>query len=149
MIEQYLLTNTHRSIIRHAPDADLLARQEAEEKARLAKIRSGLGDNELQQIAAKRTRSPSPIGLHGILVGLNVAKANELITILRDLLLSARLDQRERVRRIVLEEKARLESSLVPAGSYYCSLRLKAGANVSGFANEQCDWPRIAFLQRP
>ena len=30
-----------------------------------------------------------------------------------------------------------MRSSLVPAGSYYCSLRLKAGANVSGFVNEQ------------
>ena len=66
-----------------------------------------------------------------------VAKAGELIAILRDLLLSARLDQRERLRRLVLEEKAQLESNLVPMGSYYCGLRLKAAANESGFANEQ------------
>jgi len=265
MIEQYLLTNTHRSMIRHAPDADLLARQEAEEKARLAKIRSGLGDKELQQIAAnalelkRRQETPnSPAALAKLpmlrladldrknsviprevmtLAGRSVlhhdlstnsiayidigfdlrtlsgeelayvpvlaralielgtdkedeitfahriarhtggiephafaltktdakstsawlllrgkatvAKANELITILRDLLLSARLDQRERVGRIVLEEKARLESSLVPAGSYYCSLRLKAGANVSGFANEQMyGVSQLAFLRQ-
>jgi len=253
MIELYLVTNAHRSMIWHAPDAELLARQEAEEKARLATIRSGLSDKELQQIAAnalelrRRQETPNspaalaklpmlrladldrknsaipsevvmlggrPVLQHGLstngiayidvgfdlwtlsgkelayvpvlaraLIELGtdkedevtfahriarhtggiepqafaltktdaksttawlllrgkatVAKASELIAIMRDVLLSTRLDQRERVRRLVLEEKARLESSLVPAGSYYCSLRLKAGANVSGFVNEQ------------
>jgi presequence protease len=253
MIELYLLTNAHRSMIWHAPDAELLASQEAEEKARLAKIRSGLSDKELQQITAnalelrRRQETPNspaalaklpmlrladldsknsavpsevvmlggrPVLQHGLstngiayidvgfdlgtlsgkelayvpvlaraLIELGtdkedevtfahriarhtggiepqafaltktdaksttawlllrgkatVAKVSELIAIMRDLLHSARLDQRDGVRSIVLEEKARLESSLVPAGSYYCSLRLKAGANASGFANEQ------------
>ena len=78
-----------------------------------------------------------------------VAKAGELIAILRDLLLTARLDQRERLRRLVLEEKARLELSLVPAGSYYCGLRLKAAANESGFANEQMyGVSQLAFLRQ-
>jgi presequence protease len=264
-IEQYLLTNTHRSTIWHAPDADLLARQEAEERARLAKIRSGLGDKELQQIAAnalelkRRQETPNssaalarlpmlrladldrknsmipcevmrlagrPVLHHDLstngiayidigfdlrtLSGVELAyvpvlaralielgtdkedevtfayriarhtggiaphafaltktdaksttawlllrgkatmgKTSELITIMHDLLLSARLDQRERVRRIVLEEKARLESSLIPRGSYYCSLRLKAAANVSGFANEQMyGVSQLAFLRQ-
>ncbi len=265
MIELYLLTNTHRSMIWHAPDAELLERQETEEKARLAKIRSGLGDQELQQIAAsalelrRRQETPNspaalaklpmlrladldrensviprevvmlggrPVlehafstnGIAYIDVGFDlwtlsgkelayvpvlaralielgtdkedevtfahriarhtggiephafaltktdaksttawllfrgkatVAKASELIAIMRDLLLSARLDQRERVRRIVLEEKAQLESSLVPAGNYFCSLRLKAGANVSGFVNEQMyGVSQLAFLRK-
>ena len=265
MIEQYLLTNPHRSMIWHAPDAELLARQEVEEKARLAKIRSGLGDEDLRQITAKtlelkrRQETPnSPAALaklpmlhladldrkntaiprevmtlggrpvlhhslatNGIAyvdIGFDlrtlsgdelayvpvlaraltelgtdqedevtfthriarhtggidphafaltktdarstaawlmlrgkatVAKASELIAILRDLLLSARLDQRERLRRLVLEEKARLESSLVPAGSYYCGLRLKAAANESGFANEQMyGVSQLAFLRQ-
>ena len=78
-----------------------------------------------------------------------MAKASELIAILRDLLLSARLDQRERLRRLVLEEKAQLESNLVPMGSYYCGLRLKAAASESGFANEQMyGVSQLAFLRQ-
>ena len=78
-----------------------------------------------------------------------VAKAGELIAILRDLLLSARLDQRERLRRLVLEEKAQLELNLVPVGSYFCGLRLKAAANESGFANEQMyGVSQLAFLRQ-
>ena len=265
MIEQYLLANPHRSMIWHAPDAELLARQEVEEKARLAKIRSDLGDEALRQITAKtlelkrRQETPNspaalaklpmlhladldrkntaiprevmtlggrPVLHHGLAtngiayvdIGFDlrtlsgdelayvpvlaraltelgtdqedevtfahriarhtggiephafaltktdakstaawlvlrgkatVAKAGELIAILRDLLLSARLDQRERLRRLVLEEKARLESNLVPMGSYYCGLRLKAAANESGFANEQMyGVSQLAFLRQ-
>lgn len=66
-----------------------------------------------------------------------VAKGSELFAIFRALLLNARLDQRERMRRLVLEEKARLEAGLVPMGSYYCQLRLEAAASEAGFANEQ------------
>jgi Zn-dependent M16 (insulinase) family peptidase len=265
MIEQYLLTNPHRSMVQHLPDAELLTRQEADEKMRLAKIRSGLADEELQKILAKtrelkrRQETPNspaalaklpmlrladldrknsviprevmfsserPIihndlstnGIAYIDVGFDLqslssdelayvpvlaralielgtdkedevtfahriarytggieahafaltktdakstaawlvlrgkatmAKTKELIEILRDLLLSARLDQRERVHRLVLEEKAQLESNLAPRGSYYCGLRLKAGANESGFVNEQMyGVTQLALLRR-
>ena len=78
-----------------------------------------------------------------------VAKAGELFAIFRDLLLNARLDQRERMRRLVLEDKARLEASLVPMGSYYCGLRLKAAANEAGFANEQMyGVSQLTFLRK-
>ena len=264
IIEQHLLTNPHRSMMWHAPDAELLARQEVEEKGRLAKIRSGLGDEELQKITDKRLElkrrqetpnSPAALAklpilrladldrknsviprelmslggravLHNDLstngiayvdIGFDlrtlsadelayvpvlaraltelgtdkedevtfahriarhtggieprafaltkidarstaawlvlrgkatVAKASELTAIFRDLLLSARLDQRERLHRLVLEEKAGLEANLSPRGSYYCGLRLKAAANEAGFANEQMyGVSQLAFLR--
>ena len=43
-------------------------------------------------------------------------KAGELVAILRDILLSARIDDRERIRQIVLEEKASAEARLAPMG---------------------------------
>jgi presequence protease len=264
-IEQYLLTNPHRSTVQHLPDAELLARQEADEKTRLGKIRSGLGDEQLQTILAKtrelkrRQETPNspaalaklpmlrladldrknsvipcevmsimgrPIvhndlstnGIAYIDVGFDlrtlsgdelayvpvlaralvelgtdkedevifanriarytggieprafaltktdakstaawlvlrgkatIARTTELIEIFRDLLLSARLDQRERLHRLVLEEKAQLESNLSPRGSYYCGLRLKAAATESGFANEQMyGVSQLAFLRQ-
>src|SRR5215467_3665106 len=265
LIEQYLLINPHRSTIWHAPDAALLARQETEEKERLARIRSSFSSEELQGITTKTVElrrrqeapnSPSALAklpmlrldeldrmnsviprevvtlegrpvLHNNLstngiayvdvafdlrslsgdelayvpvlaralteLGTNredevtfahriarhtggiepqpfaltrtdgkstaawlalrgkatVAKASELFAIFRDLLLDARLDQRERMRRLVLEDKARLEASLVPMGSYYCRLRLKAAANEAGFANEQIyGVSQLTFLRK-
>ena len=265
MLEQYLLNNPHRSITQHAPDAELLTRQEAEEKLRLANIRSALGGEQLQAILGKtqelkrRQETPnSPAALaklpmlhladldrknsaiprevmslrgtpilhndlstNGIAyldVGFDLrtlsgdelayvpvlgraltelgtdkedevtfahriarhtggiephafalsktdanntaawlvlrgkattVKATELIEIFRDLLLCARLDQRERLHRLLLEEKAQLEANLSPRGNYYCGLRLKAAASESGFANEQMyGVSQLAFLRR-
>jgi presequence protease len=265
MIEHYLLNNPHRSVMQHAPDAQLLTRQEAEEKTRLAKIRNGLGHEQLQEIVSEtrelkcRQETPNspaalaklpmlrladldrnnsviprevmssrgtPIlhndlstnGIAYVDVGFDlrtlsadelsyvpvlaraltelgtdkedevtfahriarhtggiephafaltktdgkntaawlvlrgkatVAKTNELIAIFRDLLLSPRLDQRERLRRLILEEKAQFESSLSPRGSYYCGLRLKAAATEAGFANEQMyGVSQLAFLRQ-
>ena len=265
MIEQYLLNNPHRSMLQHTPDAELLARQEAEEKVRLAEIRSGLGEEQVRKIVSKtrelkrRQETPNsatalaklpmlrladldkknsvtprqvisisgtPIlhndlstnGIAYVDIGFNLktlsgaelayvpvlaraltelgtdkedevtfshriarhtggiephafaltktdgestaawlvlrgkataAKANELIEIFRALLLSANLDQRERLHRLVLEEKAQLESNLSPRGSYYCSLRLKAAVTEAGFANEQMyGVSQLAFLRQ-
>jgi Zn-dependent M16 (insulinase) family peptidase len=64
-------------------------------------------------------------------------RAGELIGILRDALLSPRLDDRDRVRQIVLEQKARLEASLVPGGTMYVASRLRAHVDEAGRAREQ------------
>ncbi len=65
------------------------------------------------------------------------AQASELLAILRDILLTVRLDNRERFRQIVLEEKAGLESSLTPSGHGYVNRRLRAGYTDVDWASEQ------------
>lgn len=50
----------------------------------------------------------------------------DLLGILRDVLLSPRLDNQERFRQMVMEEKARMEQRLIPAGHQMVNLRLKA-----------------------
>jgi Zn-dependent M16 (insulinase) family peptidase len=50
----------------------------------------------------------------------------EFLGILRDVLLTVRLDNRERFRQMVLEEKARQEERLVPEGHHLVNLRLRA-----------------------
>jgi Zn-dependent M16 (insulinase) family peptidase len=76
-------------------------------------------------------------------------QSGELFDILRDLLLEARLDDRERVRQIALQEKASLESSLVPRGSFFASTRLQAGLNEAGWFNEQtAGISQLAFLRK-
>ncbi len=59
------------------------------------------------------------------------------MAILSDVLLRARLDNRERLRQLVLEEKSQLESSLPHMGHRYASARLKAGLSEAAWASEQ------------
>ena len=61
----------------------------------------------------------------------------ELLNILKDILLTAKFDNSERLKQIVLEEKAGLESALVPQGHIYVNQRLRAQFSESGWAKEQ------------
>ncbi len=62
--------------------------------------------------------------------------ANELMDILAELLLEASLDNKERIRQLVLESKARKEQSLVPSGHIMAATRMKARFNETGLINE-------------
>jgi presequence protease len=64
-------------------------------------------------------------------------KAAELLAILTDVLIAARLDNRERLHQLVLEEKAAKESALVPAGSHFVDMRLRANLHEADWAEEQ------------
>jgi presequence protease len=64
-------------------------------------------------------------------------KASELFGILADVLLRPRLDNRERVRQLVLEEKASIESALVPGGSRFVNTRLCASLHEADWVREQ------------
>lgn len=66
-----------------------------------------------------------------------VEKTGELLGILSDVLLQVRLDNQERFRQMVLEEKAELEAALTPAGSRFVNLRLRAGYDQAGWLIEQ------------
>jgi Zn-dependent M16 (insulinase) family peptidase len=76
-------------------------------------------------------------------------KAPELLAILREVLLSARLDNRERFKQIVLEEKAGAESSLIPSGHAVVNSRLSARFSESGWVSEQINGlENLFFLRR-
>ncbi len=64
-------------------------------------------------------------------------KAGEMFAILADLLLSARLDNVERLEQLVNEERAGMEARLVPAGSSFTDLRLRSSLNEADWAAEQ------------
>jgi Zn-dependent M16 (insulinase) family peptidase len=73
----------------------------------------------------------------------------ELLSILRDVLGRARLGDRARFKQLVLEEKAALESRLVPAGSSYVDRRLRASFFESDWADEQMSGiSHLFFLRR-
>jgi len=66
-----------------------------------------------------------------------VPRAGELFSILRDILLTVKLDDRERFRQMVLEEKARQEQRLIPGGHQMVNLRLRAHFGEADWAAEQ------------
>ena len=55
-----------------------------------------------------------------------ISQAAEMLAILKEVLLTARHDNRERFKQIVLEEKARLEAGLVPGGHIVVNRRLRS-----------------------
>lgn len=64
-------------------------------------------------------------------------KADALLSILHDVLLTVKLDNQERFRQMVLEEKASRESMLVPGGHRVVNTRLRALFDEAGWAEEQ------------
>ena len=56
-------------------------------------------------------------------------KADRLFSLLQALLSDARLDNQERFRQIVLEEKAQAEAALIPSGHRLVNLRLLSRLN--------------------
>jgi Zn-dependent M16 (insulinase) family peptidase len=65
-----------------------------------------------------------------------LAQTPELLAILRDVLLTARLDNRERFRQMVLESKAGLEGALAPSGHGFVNSRLRSRFNEADWASE-------------
>ncbi|RJP55620.1 MAG: peptidase M16 [Anaerolineaceae bacterium] len=66
-----------------------------------------------------------------------VSQTNEMLDILRDVLLTAKFDDRERFKQIVLEEKAELESALAPAGHRFANMRLRGQFGGAGWITDQ------------
>ncbi|MGZ9221351.1 MAG: insulinase family protein [Anaerolineales bacterium] len=77
-----------------------------------------------------------------------VQQSAKLLNILQDILLTAKFDNRERLKQIVLEEKAGLESSLVPQGHIYVNQRLRAQFIESGWVKEQMSGISYLFALR-
>jgi presequence protease len=73
-----------------------------------------------------------------------VSQSAELLSILKEILLSTNFDNRERLKQIVLEEKAGLESALVPNGHAFVNQRLRAQFSESGWIQDQMSG--IAYL---
>jgi Zn-dependent M16 (insulinase) family peptidase len=75
-------------------------------------------------------------------------QVGELFDILRDVLLTVKLDNVERFRQMVLEEKAELEASLTPAGTRFVNLRLRAHFDQAGWLAEQTSGISYLFFLR-
>jgi hypothetical protein len=75
-------------------------------------------------------------------------KSGELTAILHDVLHGARLDDRERVRQLLLEEKAQTEEGIIPSGHSIVDSRLRASFTDAGWINEQTGGISYLFFLR-
>jgi presequence protease len=129
-----------------------------------ALIETGVGNDDFVRLSQRIGRSTGGIGPQrwtSTVPGSPTATAwlnlrgkalpeqtGELLAILQDILARARLDNRERFRQLVLEEKAALESRLVPAGSSYVNRRLRADFHEADWADEQMGGVSYLFFLR-
>lgn len=75
-------------------------------------------------------------------------KAPELLAILKDVLLTVKLDNRDRLRQMVTKIKSRNEASLVPAGHKVVDGRIRAGLHLSDWVGEQISGVEYLFFLR-
>ena len=71
-----------------------------------------------------------------------------LFQVLEDVLLTVKLDNRERFRQMVMEEKARVEQKLIPAGHQMVNLRLRSHFSQSHWASEKMGGISYLFFVR-
>jgi len=64
-------------------------------------------------------------------------KIDEMLAIMGDVLLDARLDNRERFKQMALEEKAGFEARMIPAGNSIVDTRLKSSLTEASWISEQ------------
>lgn len=77
-----------------------------------------------------------------------MAQRHDLLAVLKDILLRARFDHRERFKQMVLEEKADQEAGLVPAGHRVVNTRLRAKFDEAGWLAEQIGGVNYLFFLR-
>jgi presequence protease len=70
---------------------------------------------------------------------------SDMLAIMSDVLLDARLDNRQRFRQMALEEKAAFEARLVPSGNAIVDTRIKSGLTEAGWIAEQIGG--VSYLQ--
>lgn len=100
---------------------------------RIGQKTGGIRPSEL--IASTKTPSSSLAKLF-LRAKATMAQADDMLDLLRDLLLTVKLDNQERFKQMVLETKARQESGVVPRGHVMANMRLRAQFGEAGWLNE-------------
>ena len=76
-------------------------------------------------------------------------KSGAMLDLLKDILLTVKFDNRERFKQIVLENKSRLEQSLIPSGHSVVATRIRGKLSESGWLADQTGGiSQIFFLRK-
>lgn len=107
------------------------------------------GGIDAQPFAGTREADAAPVPWLFLRAKATVENIPHLLAILKDVLLTTRFDDQERFRKMVLEEKARLEERLIPAGHGVVAGRMRAGLSASGAVSELFSGvEQLFFLRR-
>src|SRR5690606_32952834 len=112
---------------------------------RIGRLTGGVSASRLVSAPVEGDESVARLLLRGKAVA---DKTPELLDIFRDVLLDARLDNRERIAQMALENKARFEASLVPSGHVMAMTRLRAAFTEADWLNEQMGGISYLFFLR-
>jgi len=112
---------------------------------RIGQVTGGISSSTLATQVREADRSEVWLFLRS---KATTAQADGLLSILKDILLTVKLDNRERFKQMVLEEKAQLETGLVPAGHRVVNTRLRAMFNEADWAEEQMSGVDYLFFIR-
>ena len=77
-----------------------------------------------------------------------VSQSDDLMGIFKDVLLTPNFDDRDRFRRMVMEEKSRMEQKLIPSGHQMVNLRIRSHFTRSHWAAEQLGGVSYLFFVR-
>ena len=80
--------------------------------------------------------SPNPIGYVMVRGKAMADKSGDLLDIVKDVLTTAKLDDKERFRQMVLETKSGMEAGVVGSGQSFAGTRLDAQRSVAGWVSE-------------
>ena len=100
---------------------------------RIARVTGGM---DAQSFAAPAVGSDRPASWLFLRGKATAEKAPQMAELFNDVLLTARFDDKARFKQMLMEEKARLEQRLVPAGHSFVISRLSARFSVAGMASE-------------
>jgi presequence protease len=106
------------------------------------------GGLRAELFTAMRQGTETPVAQLFLRGKATAERGASLAAIVGELLNGARLDNRERVRQIALEEKAGREAALVPSGFLFTATRLGARLNPAGAASDQLNGAGSLFFLR-
>lgn len=98
--------------------------------------------------ASARWNSPGAVAAFVLRGKVLAAKAGKLFELLGEILLDASFGDRDRFRKIVLEEKSQAEASLIPSGHGYIAQRLKSRLDEAGAISEKLSGIEQLFFLR-
>lgn len=81
--------------------------------------------------------SADPIGFIMVRGKTMADKTDDMLDIVRDVLLSAKLDDKDRFKQMVLETKSSLEGAIIGSGHSFAGTRLDAQRSVAGWVGEE------------
>ena len=112
---------------------------------RIGRDTGGIHPSSLVSATRGSERATAWLFLRGKAVA---SQSAALLDILKDVLLTARLDNRERFKQIVLEKKAGIEAGLLPGGHQVVNRRLRAHFNEADWVSEQMSGVAQLFFLR-